>query len=420
MTLVQRTSGAQQERGRKADVVIRIVISLFACLFLTLTRAQTTLDYWHSHDVTESTIQGFADAFNASQGEYLVVPTYVGSYREGAIKLVAALGGSAPPVLFDAEGTLIPRLVEEGTLAELSGLTNTLPKTLTDDIYPALWDDGVFTGGRYGLPWDASIPVLVYNASVFSQLGVAVPKTWDEFEAAAAQLTTRQTEGYIHVSAAFIFEMMVSTRGGSVVTEDGQPNFDSPEAVDALSMLKRVGDAGNATLRSFAELDVALVDFVRTNGMMAFASAAFWPQGQRYSVAFAPAIAPVPTGGNAAVPLMGAQMVVLKNSTEEQRKGAVAFWEFLMQPENQATWVRASYFLPTRRAAEPLLEPWYQEDPSRKVALIQLENAVPRPKVGAYAVWQGFLEEALEQTLKGGVPPEAALAIAQQRALESQ
>jgi len=34
-------------------------------------------------------------------------------------------------------------------------------------------------------------------------------------------------------------------------------------------------------------------------------------------------------------------------------------------------------------------------------------------------VWQGFLEEALEQTLKGGVPPEVALQAAQQRALES-
>ncbi len=184
-------------------------------------------------------------------------------------------------------------------------------------------------------------------------------------------------------------------------------------------MLKRIADAGNATLRSFAELDVALVDFVRTKGMMAFASAAFWPQGQRYSVAFEPAIVPVPTGKSTAVPLMGAQLVVLKSATEKQRKGAVAFWEFLMQPENQATWVKTSYFLPTRRAAEPLLESWYQEDPSRKVALTQLENAVPRPKVGSYAVWQGFLEEALEQTLKGGVPAEVALAAAQQRALES-
>ena len=201
--------------------MIRIVTSLFASLLLTLAWGQTTLDYWHSQDITEETIQSFADTFNASQTDYLVVPQYVGSYREGAIKLVAALGGSAPPVLFDAEGTLVPRLVEEGALAELSDLTDALPPELVRDLYPALWDNGIFAGGRYGLPWDASIPVLVYNASMFAQLGVKAPKTWEEFEVAAAQLTTHQTEGYIHVSAAFIFEMMVNTRGGSVVTTDG-------------------------------------------------------------------------------------------------------------------------------------------------------------------------------------------------------
>lgn len=381
--------------------------------------AQTTVPFWHSQDATESTIQALADAFNTSQSEYVVMPRYVGNYQEGAIKLVAALGSADQPVLFDAEGTIFPRLVEEEALADLSDLSAALPETLVGDIYPAQWRYGELGGGRYGLPWNLSLPVLFYNATAFDQLGVAVPTTWAEFEAAAAQLTTRQTEGYIHVSAAFIFEMMVSTRGGSVVTEEGQPNLNSAEAVDALSMLRRVSDEGNATLRSFAELDVALVDFVRTKGMMAFASIAFWPQGQRYSVAFTPAVAPVPAGTSAAVPLMGAQLVVLESASQEQRRGALAFWQFLMEPENLATWVKASYFLPARRAALPLLEAWYQEDPSRRVALEQLENAVPRPRVGAYVVWQGFLEEALEKSLRGGVPPEVALEEAQRRALES-
>ncbi len=400
------------------STIHRLTTLLLICL-TSLGEAQTVIEYWHSQDAAQSTVQSLAEAFNASQSEYVVVPRYVGNYQEGTIKLIAALGGDNAPVLFSAEGTVLPRLVEEGALAELSDLAAGLPEGLISDLYPALWASGELQGGRYGLPWTLSLPVLFYNATAFDQLGVAVPTTWAEFEEAAARLTTRQTEGYIHVSAAFIFEIMVSTRGGSVVTEGGQPDFDSPEALDALSMLKRIADAGNATIRSFAELDVALVDFVRTKGMMAFASIAFWPEGQRYSVAFKPAVAPVPTGTSASVPLIGAQLVVLKSATEAERQGAVAFWQFLMEPENQATWVRTSYYLPTRQAALPLLEAWYQEDPSRRVALSQLGNAVPRPGVGAYAVWQGFLEEALEKSLRGGVPPEVALEEAQRRALES-
>ena len=393
--------------------------TLLLVLLSSFGGAQTTIPYWHSQDAAAPTVQALADAFNASQGEFRVVPEYVGSYREGTIKLVAALGGGGAPVLFDAEATLLPRFVAEGSLADLRALTDALPEPLTGDLYPALWRAGELGGGRYGLPWNSSLPVLVYNASVLEQLGVAAPKTWAEFEAAAGQLTTRQTQGYIHVSAAFIFETMVSTRGGSLVTPDGEPDFTSPEALDALSMVKRIADAGHATLRSFAELDVALVDFVRTKGMMAFASAAFWPQGQRYSVAFTPAMVPVPNGGSPAVPLIGAQLVVPNTATDNERRGAVAFWAFLMEPEQQEAWVKASYFLPVRRSAVPLLEPWFAEDPSRRVALSQLEHAVPRPAAPEYAVWQGFLEEALEQTLKGGVPPEVALGAAQQRALES-
>ncbi len=400
------------------SVLYRLTTLLVICL-ASFGEAQTVIEYWHTQDAAQGTVQSLADAFNAAQNEYRVIPRYVGNYQEAAIKLIAALGGAYQPVLFNAEVTVFPRLVEEGVLADLSDLSAALPETLVDDIYPSLWHAGELEGRRYGLPWTLSLPVLFYDATAFEQLGVAVPTTWAEFEAAAASLTTRQTEGYIHVSTAFIFEMMVSTRGGSIVTEEGQPDFNSSEAVDALSMLKRIADEGHATVHSFAELDVALVDFVRTKGMMAFASIAFWPEGQRYSVAFRPAVAPVPTGGSAAVPLIGAQLVVLKSATEAERRGAVAFWQFLMQPENQVTWVEASYYLPTRRAALPLLEPWYQEDPSRRVALAQLEHAVPRPRVGAYAVWQGFLEEALEKCLRGGVPPEVALEEAQRRALES-
>jgi ABC-type glycerol-3-phosphate transport system substrate-binding protein len=46
-----------------------------------------------------------------------------------------------------------------------------------------------------------------------------------------------------------------------------------------------------------------------------------------------------------------------------------------------------------------------------------LEQATMRPRVGAYAIWQGYLEEALQRAIRGQMSPEAALAEAQRRAL---
>ena len=391
-------------------------------LFLTLVLAsfagaQTEIPFWHSQDVAE-TVDALAEAFNASQSDYRVAPRYTGNYIESSLKLVAALQGGDAPVLFDAEGTVFAELVEEGALSDLSDLTAELEPTLVEDIFPIMWDYGALDGARYGLPWNSTLPVLFYNATAFEQRGVAPPATWEEFEEAAARLTTRNTKGYIDVAAALIFETMVNSRGGSLITEAGEPNFTSPEALETLELLVRLAKEKYSIPRSFKDLDSALIDFARTKGMMALATESLWPQGERFSVAFEVATAPVPSGGSPTVPLLGAQLVVLGGATAEERAGAVAFWEFLMQPENVATWVEASYYLPARRAALPLLESWYEEDPSRRAALTGLEHAVLRPRTGAYVRWQGYLEEAVEQAVRGRLSPEEALARTQERALE--
>ncbi|UCH27392.1 MAG: ABC transporter substrate-binding protein [Trueperaceae bacterium] len=405
----------RSESGRGARISHAVGILLL--LFLTPpTIAQTTIEFWHSHSPVEETIDALAEAFNESQGDYRVIPRYIGNYREGAIKLIAALGADNQPVLFDAEVTVFPRLVEEGTLLDLSDLAAGLAPEMVSDFFPALWQYGELQGGRYGLPWDMAVPVLFYNATAFRQLGIEVPKDWDAFEAAAARLTTRQTTGFIDVTAAFLFEMMVMSRGGQIVTDDGMPNFDSPEAIESLELLMRLADERHSLVRSFGELEAALVDFVRTKGMMAFASIGFWPQGQRYTIAFEAGAAPIPNSGDATVPLVEGQLVVVKGASEEERQGAFAFWRFLMEPEHIKTWVEASFYLPPRRSAVPLLEPWYAEDPNRRAGLDQIEHAAPRPRIGAYAIWQGYLEEAIELSLKRGVAAEVALREAQQRA----
>jgi sn-glycerol 3-phosphate transport system substrate-binding protein len=392
---------------------------LLAKCFFALAFGQTNLtdiEFWHSMGSTEETVTALAEGFNQSQAEYRVVPRYVGSYPEANNRVLAAISGGGPPVLFQAEISFFPRLVEEGAAIELSAHIADLPQGFIDDFYPGLWAYGELAGGRYGLPWNSSTPVLFYNATALRQRGAEVPTTWDEFEAVAARLTTRQTQGYIAVADSWTFEMMVLTRGGSVVTAEGRPNFTSPEATQALSMMQRLVRSGHAVPRNLAEATFAQLDFVRTKGMMVFASIANWPDAKRFAVAFDIAAAPVPTGGSPTVPLGGAQLVVLRGASEAQQRGAVAFWRYLMEPENLKTWIEASFYIPLRRSVLPMLEPWYAEDPHRRAASRQLEHAVPRPRVAAYATWQRYLEEAIERVIKGGAAPHEALAEAQRRA----
>lgn len=399
-----------------------IVKFLLVVLILlgSFTFAQTTITFWHSQVSTVETVNKLAAGFNAIQSEFVVEPVYTGTYPDSSIKLITAVSNDSGPVMFDAEVTVFAKLISENAVLPLNDLTASLSTNFIADIYPNLWNFGFVNNERYGLPWNMSLPVLFYNASLLKQRGVTPPHTWQDFEAAAKKLTTRQTKGYINVSLAFIFETMVTTRGGHIITEEGKPNFNSSEAIEALAMLKRMTDARHVTNRTMAEIDVALVDFVRTKGMMAFASLAFWTEGQHYSIAFEPGAVPVPMGTSQKVPFVGAQLVVMKGASETERLGAFKFWQFLMQPKNIATWVKASYYLPARQSAVPLLEDWYAEDNIRKLGLEQLEHAIDKPKVGEYAIWQDFLQEAIDKALKGRMSPEEALSEAQKRAEAAQ
>jgi ABC-type glycerol-3-phosphate transport system substrate-binding protein len=391
---------------------------LWPLLFLLLPAlAQVEVPFWHSMDGPAGRLlAAFAQEFAAKDGRYRVLPQYVGEYRDGETKLVAALRSGTAPVLFQAEISFFPRLVAEGRALALDPYLN-LDRALVEDLFEPAWNYGLLEGKRYGLPLNTSTPVLFYNLDAFRAKGLKAPRNWKEFEEAAKALTSRQAKGFIFVTdpQAWLFEAMVTSRGGNLV-KDGKPNFTSKEALEALEMLDRLNRAGALSARSMAEATFAQLDFVRTKGMMVMASIANWPAAENFSFAFTLGVAPVPREPGGKVPMGGAQLVVLKGASEAQVRGALEFWKYLMEPRNVARWVEASYYVPVRKSAIPLLEGFYRENPFRKVAFEQIAHAQERPKEPQFTAWASLLAEALERSLKGGVPPRKALEEAQRKA----
>jgi ABC-type glycerol-3-phosphate transport system substrate-binding protein len=391
---------------------------LWPLLFLLLPAlAQVEVPFWHSMDGPAGRLlAAFAQEFAAKDGRYRVLPQYVGEYRDGETKLVAALRSGTAPVLFQAEISFFPRLVAEGRALALDPYLN-LDRALVEDLFEPAWNYGLLEGKRYGLPLNTSTPVLFYNLDAFRAKGLKAPRNWREFEEAAKALSSRQAKGFIFVTdpQAWLFEAMVTSRGGNLV-KDGKPNFTSKEALEALEMLDRLNRAGALSARSIAEATFAQLDFVRTKGMMVMASIANWPAAENFSFAFTLGVAAVPREPGGKVPMGGAQLVVLKGASEAQVRGALEFWKYLMEPRNVARWVEASYYVPVRKSAIPLLEGFYRENPFRKVAFEQIAHAQERPKEPQFTAWASLLAEALERSLKGGVPPRKALEEAQRKA----
>ncbi|AEV15380.1 hypothetical protein TCCBUS3UF1_3320 [Thermus sp. CCB_US3_UF1] len=390
---------------------------LALALLLLPVLAQTEVSFWHSMDGPAGRLlSAFAQEFNARQGLYRVLPQYVGDYRDAETKLVAALRTGAQPVLFQAEISFFPRLVGEGRALALDPYLN-LDRAFLEDLFEPAWNYGLMEGRRYGLPLNTSTPVLFYNLDALRAKGLKAPRNWKEFEEVAKALTSRQAKGFIFVTdpQAWLFEAMATSRGGSLVRE-GRPNFLSKEVVEALEMLWRMNRAGLLSVRSMAESTFAQLDFVRTKGMMVMASIANWPAAENFSFAFTLGVAPVPRETGGKVPLGGAQLVVLRGASEAQVRGALDFWRYLMEPSNVARWVEASYYVPVRKSAAPLLEGFYRENPFRKVAFEQIAVAQERPRLPQFSAWASLLAEALEKSLKGGMAPQRALEEAQRKA----
>ena len=392
---------------------------LLASQFVEQAQAQgkTKISFWHSMGGAIPAMNAFASDFNASQSKYHVEMVHAGDYPEANTKLIAALRAKNAPVIFQSEIGFFPRLAEDGVLANLGDLEKGLAPELTKDFFPAVWNYGIWEGKRYGLPFNSSTPVLFYNANLLRAKGLKPPTTWPEFALTAKALTARGVKGWIAFADSWQFEQMVLSRGGNVVTEDGKPNFTSKEVVEALEFMRDRVREGSAVPRNLGETRFAILDFVRTKAGMAIASIANWPDILPFSVAFELGVAPLPKGTKTIVPFGGAQLVVIKDASPEEQAGAFTFWQFLMKPENIVSWTKASYYVPVRRSALPQLADWYKQNPYRKIAFEQFDEAVSRPRVPGYAVWKTYLEEAIEKAAKGAAEPRAALEEAQKRAL---
>lgn len=393
---------------------MRLLMLLVAALGSVFAQRSVEIPFWHTAGPPgQEVLEGLIREFNASQREYRIVPNFVGDYREGGLKLLAALRSGGAPVLFHAEISFLGRMAQDNVALPLDEYLGNLPS----DFYPSFLESGKFRGRTYGLPIGLSVPVFFYNADQFAARGLGAPRTWEDVATAAQRLTTRAAKGFTISSDIYSFNVLVMSRGGSIVDRQGRPDFTNPKAVESLQYLQDLVRKNIAQSRNIAEAQFSVADFLRTKTFMGIAPITLWPLIEsRAPIPFKLGVTAVPRSEDGKVPLAGGTLVVLRGSNEQQIRGAVAFWRFLMEPPNIVRWVRATYYMPMRRAAQPLLEDFYREDPRRRVAFSQVEYAEVWLQDPEFTVWYSYLEDALERALKGNANARQVLEEAQRRA----
>lgn len=204
-------------------------------------------------------------------------------------------------------------LAEAQAAGLLDDLTPYLERAPPAD-YPHGWSRSLlglqsFAGGFWGLPYHDGPACLIYRKDLLAQAGLPVPRTWEDFHAAASRLHAPERGRYGTALALFPdghngfyeFCIQVWSRGGEPFGEGGRPQLCSEAAAEALEFLRRLAGDAAAIAPGARDLDSVKSGLLFCDGRVAlminwFGFAALGERWDRSRVKGRIEVAPLPRG----------------------------------------------------------------------------------------------------------------------------
>lgn len=348
--------------------------------------------------------------------------------------LIAA--GNQPDLIITSFGPQLGTLAEQGAALVLEDLPGA--PELFARLEPASLQK--LYGHNYYVPVGADVTLMIYNKALFEEAGLDPndpPATWDEFLAAAAAIDALPNRPNGDEVYGVVFWNEALQWGGwywnmlqpiYLNANQGQCQLLNRLATDIIF------DREECALGKFFEFVKAAQQYApptmeknffgRNIGMWLqygyswepnLQSAAGQPMVIGEDVGVAPV--PVPEEGDTSFTTFGGRAMMILKSTPEREARAWHFLNFLMEDENNYTFITELGYLPVVTA---LMDDPYFQEPARQPFVQLLANGyVPEQFAAAEraaAALQGVYSQVV---VEGSVPLEDAVAIAAQKAREA-
>lgn len=147
------------------------------------------------------------------------------------VLLSATLAGEGPDVALNVAGKEPVNYALRNAAVDLTQFDDF--EEVAEWFYPDALTQFTYAGGVYALPQTMSFHVMFYRADILAELGISVPKTWDDFYEALAVIQKNNMNVGI-VPDYTTFAMFLYQYGGEYYTKDGEAcALDSEEAIAA-------------------------------------------------------------------------------------------------------------------------------------------------------------------------------------------
>ena len=377
---------------------------------------KTQVVIWHTWNVeeggTEHELKVIVDEYNASQDDVEVILQSQPS--EGySDKVYNAVTNNVGPDIIIEFATTLPEYVEGGFLADMGkyidteALSKRLPKALMDESM------GSTDGKLHIVPAHNTTPVLFYNKTIYDELSLKVPETWEQLEENAEKIYKEKGIAGFAVDSYIDFAQILFMQTGAtyIDTESFEVGFNNDACVDRVSwFVDNVNEKVFASDFSSGSIDGdfnagLLGSFIGTSSYEPYIT----PDGFEY------AAAPIPTTvDNAWAPIFNRGLIVF-SSDEKTEKAACDFVEYFVNVENSSRWCRSIGALSpyTDVKDEDAYAEYLTSNEILQASVETMKNGGTTPPVlGARAI-RTELKQAFLQAIGGVKTPAQALAEAE-------
>ncbi len=376
-----------------------------------------------------TTMEHMTKEFEASHKNIKVTLIAKPSYGDLRTATEAAVTAGSPPTIAQAYESWAATYAKSSAIVPLGSYidgADGISTSLKSSIWPGIWKDLYLPDGKIWMwPFNKSDFVMYYNQTWLKKEHLAVPATWTQFAKEAKTVTSPSANTWAVSmdpgtssdpgNGTYLYISLIRADGGHIM-KDGHPNFDSPQAQEALTYLEGLYKDGSLKLGTSYPGQTALG---AQRGLFDLSTIASYYYDQEADAGkFSLQVAALPTGSHGAGNvLQGTNIVMFSKATTAQKNAAWTYMKWLTAPAQTAYWAIHTGYLPVEKSAVPLMGSYYTTHPYQKIAADSLASATPLPAIPGFTEATGALSNAMEEVMVGHESVKTALKQAQQSAV---
>ena len=403
--------------------------ALALAMAATGVQAQVQIDWWHAMGgELGELLEGVAEAFNESQDEFVVRPSFRGTYTETMTGAIAAFrAGQQPHIVQVFEVGTGTMMAAEGAIVPVYQMMADAGVNFDPDAYlPAVvsyYTDP--NGNMLSFPFNSSTPIMYYNRDVFEAAGLdpdEAPQTWADIEAASLAIlesgaapcgfTTSWPSWVMLENFMALHNQPLGTLANGFEGFETELVFNTDLLAGHWDNLKEWADAGAFRWGGPGPGPDAFPAFYAGDCGIVFGSSAS-RAGVLANTDFEVGFGMLPyyddvEGAPQNSIIGGATLWVMQGHSPEEYEGVARFFEFVSDPEVQAQWHQDTGYLPITQAAWDLTreQGFYDANPGAEISIQQMLLNEPTEnsrglRFGNFVQVRDVISEEMEAVMSG-------------------